>query len=180
MMKTCCCCQKHLISNPQKEGRPTEHASRRADTPVSLPPPLGRLEHPPVPLPSGNRNHLEGIALAPLQRLLPCLLSTSRGAQTSPAADVSQCEMATAGASASQEQGSRPYMRPPCFSWRSGCYDLFVLGLVARERIQVADHLLIDWGNGVEHTRDPQYRVAFVMEPSSKASHDHAAASIAS
>ena len=68
-------------------------------------------------------------------------------------------------------------MRPPCFSWRSGCYDLFVLGLVARERIQVADHLLIDWGNGVEHTRDPQYRVAFVMEPSSKASHDHAAAS---
>lgn len=22
MMKTCCCCQKHLISNPQKEGRP--------------------------------------------------------------------------------------------------------------------------------------------------------------
>jgi hypothetical protein len=29
------------------------------------------------PLPHGTENHLEGIALAPLQRLLPCLLSTS-------------------------------------------------------------------------------------------------------
>ena len=51
----------------------------------------------------------------------PCLLWTLpplhvSWAQTSPAADVSQCEMATAGVSASQEQGSRPYMRPPCFT----------------------------------------------------------------
>ena len=41
------------------------------------PTPARRLEQRPSPLPHGTENHLEGIALAPLQRLLPCLLSTS-------------------------------------------------------------------------------------------------------
>jgi hypothetical protein len=159
-----------LLLTPQGSGAHDTHREDLNSVPCPLP--LDGYTNREPPRRHRSRASPTSPSVPPLY-----LLSTSREAQTSPAADVSQCEMATAGVSASQEQGSRPYMRPPCFTGGAAATICSCWGWWPGERIQVADHLLIDWGNGVEHTCDRQYRVAFVMEPSSKASHDHAAAS---
>ena len=65
----CCCCYKEHAHDPLTPRDERTHLFR--------PPPPRRLAFERSPLPHGTENHLEGIALAPLQRLLPCLLSTS-------------------------------------------------------------------------------------------------------
>ena len=89
----------------------------------------------PVPLPSENGNHLEGIALAPLQRLLPCLLSTRLAGHKHRLPRTSRNARWPRQAHRRLKSRGLASIHATTLlqAWRSGCHDLFVfMGLMAR------------------------------------------------